>query len=81
MNEQTVYCGPALPRGGLGAVAVFIGPLPESAKKLIAACPEIGRLIVPVEQLALTRAAAAKKGTEENRLYEAVKKHRWEVAE
>ena len=81
MNEQTVYCGPALPRGGLGAFAVFIGPLPESVKKLIAQCPEIGSLIVPVEQLALTRAAVAKKGTEEHRLFEAVKKHKWEATE
>lgn len=81
MNEQVIYCGPAIPRGGLGAFAVFIGPLPENVKKLIVQCHEIGRLIVPIDQLAVTRAALGKKGTEEHRLYEAVKKHKWEVAE
>lgn len=81
MNEQVIYCGPAIPRGGLGAFAVFIGELPENVKKLIGQCPEISKLIVPIERLAAVRAAVAVKGTEEHRLFEAVKKHKWEVAE
>ena len=81
MNEQVIYCGPAIPRGGLGAFAVFIGGVPDFVRKLIDQCPEIGGLIVPVGQLAVTRAAVSKKGTEEHRLFEAVKKHKWEVAE
>lgn len=81
MAEQMIYCGPAVPRGGLSAFAVFAGALPANVRKLAGECPELGRLIVPVGDLAETRRRVGEPGTEERRLHEAVKNHKWEASE
>ena len=79
--NQLIYCGPAVPRGGLNAFAVFIGRLPENVQKLIDQCPEIGALIVPIEDLGSVRRRCEVAGTEEHRLYKAVLGHAWEAKE
>lgn len=76
---QTIYCGPTLPHGALLAYSVFIGPLPATVEKVIDECPEVGRLIVPVEKLGEVRRRCEISGTEKNRLYKEIKSHKWEA--
>lgn len=70
--ETVVYCGPTLPRAKLISMSVFKNGLPDYVKRQIETCPEIGRLIVPVEELVEMKKQIAIKGTEENRLYQVV---------
>lgn len=75
---QVIYCGPTLPGGRLLGYAVFIGSLPATVESVIAECPEVSRLIVPVEKLGDVRRRCEISGTEENRLYKEIKSHKWE---
>lgn len=70
--ETVIYCGPTLPRAKLVSMSVFKNGLPEYVQRQIEACPEIDKLIVPISSLAETRTLIGVRGTEENRLYQAI---------
>ncbi len=72
--EQTVYVGPnALPLA-LRRFQAFRGGLPPYVERAIEKIPEVRSLIVPVDKLDEARAKTEKAGTNEFRLYQAVKK-------
>ena len=72
--EQTVYVGPNVLSLALRRFQVFRGGLPPYVERAIVKIPEIRSLIVPVEKLDETRAKTERPGTNEFRLFEAVKK-------
>ncbi len=72
--EQTVYVGPNVLSLALRRFQVFRGGLPPYVERAIEKIPEISSLIVPVNKLDEARAKTEKAGTNEFRLYEAVKK-------
>ena len=78
MNGTVIYCGPALPLKGLDANALFSNGLPPHVKSLTQQCPEILRLMVPVAKLSEVKRRLKVHGTEEHRLYQAIKKQKWE---
>jgi hypothetical protein len=68
--QQVIYCGPTLPRQyGLPQYRVFIGGIPAHLAEVIAICPAINALIVPVGDYAKTKIAIATKGTPQATLY------------
>lgn len=71
-TTPVVYCGPTLPKAQLTTMSVYRGGLPKRIRALIAATPEIGELIVPVDRLPEMRRLTRTPGTEEHRLYGAV---------
>ena len=72
--EQTVYVGPNVLPLALRRFQVFRGGLPPYVERAIEKIPEVRSLIVPVEKLDEARMKTEKAGTNEFRLYEAVKK-------
>ncbi|MBQ9528263.1 MAG: hypothetical protein IJR68_11680 [Fretibacterium sp.] len=72
--EQTVYVGPNVLPLALRRFQVFRGGLPPYVERAIEKIPEVRPLIVPVEKLDEARAKTEKAGTNEFRLFEAVKK-------
>lgn len=73
-TEQTVYVGPNVLHLALRRFQVFRGGLPPYVERAIEKIPEVRSLIVPVGKLDEARAKTEKAGTNEFRLYEAVKK-------
>ena len=55
--ERLIYCGPSLPGGQLQQHALFKGGTPTHLSEVLAKCPAIGLLIVPVQELTATRLA------------------------
>ena len=78
MNGTVLYCGPALPKKGLFAHALFTDGLPPHVESLARQCPEIMRLMAPAARAAEVMRRAKRPGTEEHRLYQAIRKHTWE---
>lgn len=72
--EQTVYVGPNVLPLALRRFQVFRGGLPPYVERAIEKIPEVRSLIVPVDKLDEARAKTEKAGTNEFRLYQAVKK-------
>ena len=72
--EQTVYVGPNVLPLALRRFQVFRGGLPPYVERAIEKIPEVRLLIVPVEKLDEARMKTERAGTNEFRLYEAVKK-------
>ena len=72
--DQTVYVGPNVLPLALRRFRVFRGGLPPYVVRAIEKIPEVRPLIVPVEKLDEVRAKTERAGTNEFRLYEAVKK-------
>jgi hypothetical protein len=64
-KEALIYCGPNLPRGILNHATVYQGE-PAHLYKNFEACPEIRRLLVPVDQFTATMAAINKSGSAES---------------
>ena len=58
-----VYIGPSLPDGSLMQHTVFKNGLPPHVEQLKLNTPEIGRLIVPVTELAAARQDLARHGS------------------
>ena len=73
-TEQTVYVGPNVLPLALRRFQVFRGGLPPYVERAIEKIPEVRSLIVPVERLNDARAKTETAGTNEFRLYDAVKK-------
>jgi hypothetical protein len=71
-TKPVIYCGPNIPKGNLMSMAVFRGGIPGNIGRLIEKIPEIGGLIVPVNQLADVRKKIAVQGSEENRLNQVI---------
>jgi len=66
-KRPLIYCGPNLPKGVLLRFTIFReGAMPEYFKKHIESCPAIGRLCVPVADMAKTLQAIEQKGTAES---------------
>ncbi len=72
--DQTVYVGPNVQPLALRRFQVFRGGLPPYVERAIEKIPEVRSLIFPVEKLDEARAKTERAGTNEFRLYEAVKK-------
>jgi len=72
--EQTVYVGPNVLPLALRRFQVFRGGLPPYVERAIEKIPEVRSLIVPVEKLDEARTKTEKAGTNEFRLFDAVKK-------
>ncbi len=72
--ERLIYCGPNLPGGKLTKYRVFKGGIPEYLNDVIAKCPEIKRLFVPVADLQKAEIAIVARGTPQQLAYEAVQK-------
>lgn len=72
--ERLIYCGPNLLGGKLTKYRVLKGGIPEYLNDVIAKCPEIKRLFVPVADLQITENAISTKGTPQQLAYEAVQK-------
>ena len=72
--EQTVYVGPNVLPLALRRFQVFRGGLPPYVERAIEKISEVRLLIVPVERLNDARAKTETAGTNEFRLYDAVKK-------
>ena len=68
-----VYVGPNLPGGTLAQYATFRGPLPPYVDKLLLDKPELGKLFIPPNQLALFRSRVGVPGTAEHRAFQDVK--------
>ena len=73
-SEQTVYVGPNVLPLALRRFQVFRGGLPPYVERAIEKISEVRSLIFPVEKLDEARMKTEKAGTNEFRLYEAVKK-------
>ena len=73
-TEQTVYVGPNVLPLALRRFQVFRGGLPPYVERAIEKIPEVRSLIFPVDKLNEARAKTEQAGTNEFRLYEAVKK-------
>lgn len=71
--RTVVYVGPNLHKGKLTAFSIFKGGLPPHVKALADAYPEINRMLVPTSDFAAVRKAAEAQGTEEHRVYQALK--------
>lgn len=74
-TKRLVYCGPNLPGGKLQAFSVFKGGLPAHVDALIADCPDVRALIVPVDRLSVVRSRLTDKTSAEFAMYAAVRKH------
>jgi hypothetical protein len=73
--QTVIYCGPTLPRKyGLPQYQIFNNGLPVHLEQTITICPAINSLIVPIEQLAVTRIAIDTKGSAQASLYQAIVK-------
>lgn len=71
--DQVIYCGPNLPsKYGLRQHTVFLNGLPDYVTALIAQCPAIKVLIVPVDDLTATRIAIAKAGSMQSVMYKTI---------
>jgi hypothetical protein len=68
-----IYIGPNLPGGRMSAFTVYKNGLPAYVEQLKTETPEIGRLIVPVRNLAQARQRLARHGAEA-KAYQAVAK-------
>lgn len=69
-EDVRIYLGPTLHRRVMVHAACFRGGLSEAVKGIIERCPEVGGLIVPVENAAKTKDKIDEPGTEQHRLYE-----------
>ena len=67
-SDVRVYIGPTIHRRTLIEGSVFRGGLNAHVAGLIAKIPELGRLIVPLSEVAAVRRRAKEPGTEEHRL-------------
>jgi hypothetical protein len=75
VHLQIIYCGPTLPRQhGLQQYQVFNNGLPAHLEQVIAICPAINSLIVPVDELAQTRIAISIQGSAQSSLYQQIVK-------
>jgi hypothetical protein len=74
-----IYCGPSVPRAKIVSMSLYRGGLPKNISALIEKYPEIGKLIVPVTELAATQKKISTQGTEENRLFQSVLAQRGEI--
>ena len=72
---RCIYCGPNLPSGVLQRHTVFKGGLPAHLDALIAECPAIAELCIPIAELAATDKAISAKGTQAHTLYEDIQKY------
>jgi len=71
--ETVIYCGPTLPRQyALQQYHIFNGGLPAHVQDIIAKCPSISNLIVPVNELATTRIAISTQGSSQSSLYQTI---------
>lgn len=67
---RLIYCGPSIPGGSLPQFSVYKGGYPLHLDELLAKCPAVKALFVPVADLAKTQQAMNIKGTPENILYQ-----------
>lgn len=70
--KQYVYIGPSVPRGKLLKNAIFAGSREEIEKYLadvLEKYPKVKTLIVPIEELAISREQVSKTGNAINRYY------------
>ena len=70
--EQLIYVGPNIFRLGMIRNQVYLGGLPGGIKLLIESFPELGELIVPVENFDKAQREVKKKGTHLHHVYEEV---------
>lgn len=71
-QERFVYCGPNIPGGLLQQFTVFKGGTPGYLDEVKEACPEIGNLFVPPDQVMTVRRNIGVAGTAVNIAYAAV---------
>lgn len=69
-EDVRIYLGPTMHRRVMVHAACFRGGLSEAVKAVINKCPEVGGLIVPVEDAPRTKAKIEEAGTEQHRLYD-----------
>ena len=71
-EQPVIYCGPTLPRQyGLLQYGIFNG-IPDHVQQVIDQYPVIGKLIIPVDQLAQIRIAIATKGSVQSAFYQQI---------
>lgn len=62
-TESLIYLGPNLPGSMLNKFTVYRNGMPKHLDKLLAECPDIERLFVPVAQMSETMEKINKTGT------------------
>ena len=67
-----IYAGPTMHRRVIVAGSVYRNGLPVQVEKLVEKVPEVGRLLVPIEDYLSVRTATQTQGTEEHRIYHAL---------
>lgn len=70
MNDVRIYLGPTMHRRAMVHGACFRGGLSAAVQRVIANCPEVGKMIFPVEAAAEATRKIAEQGTESHRLSE-----------
>ncbi len=70
--QRLVYCGPSFPGGRLNQFTVYKGGFPDYLDDLVAFCPAVKELFVPVEELAKTRIVLGQPGSEASNLFNEV---------
>lgn len=74
MSESLIYTGPDVAKLGVMQFQVYINGLPLYVKRAIEKIPDIEKLIVPVEDLELTREKIKTSGTMEASIYKRIQK-------
>lgn len=69
-EDVRIYLGPTMHRRVMVHASCFRGGLSDAVKDIVERCPEVGGLIVPVEDAAKTKKKIDEQGTEQHRLYE-----------
>lgn len=64
-----VYTGPTIPKTGLYQNTILTNGVPAQAQQHITQCPAISKLIVPIEDLPITRKNIGIQGTVENKFF------------
>ncbi|WP_094607734.1 hypothetical protein SPSIL_009040 [Sporomusa silvacetica DSM 10669] len=71
-TESQIYVGPNIASERLNRFAVFKNGIPTHMDTVLAACPAVGKLFVPVSKLSETLARISKTGTAYNTWYSQV---------